>query len=98
MKARLLIPYILIFIAVAAVAPWIGSESISGEKIIQFIQGDRNPEGLIFWYQRIPRVLLALLAGGALAVVGASFQVLFRNPLVEPFTIGISGGGGHRRR
>jgi iron complex transport system permease protein len=51
-----------------------------------------SADAAIFWYQRVPRVLLALLAGGTLAVVGAAFQVLFRNPLVEPYTIGMSGG------
>ncbi len=76
----------------ALLTPWIGAEHISADHVIQYLKGTSNPEGDIFWYQRIPRVLLALLAGGTLAVVGACFQVLFHNPLVEPFTLGISGG------
>jgi len=84
--------YVLLFISVAIITPWIGPESIHPSNVLGFIEGNHNPEGDIFWFQRIPRVLLALLAGGALSVVGASFQVLFRNPLVEPFTLGISGG------
>lgn len=41
---------------------------------------------------RLPRVVLGLLAGGALAVSGAVFQALLRNPLAEPYILGVSGG------
>lgn len=41
---------------------------------------------------RIPRVLMATVAGGTLAIAGAGLQALFRNPLASPLTIGISGG------
>jgi len=41
---------------------------------------------------RIPRVLLAFLAGGGLAGAGMTFQALFRNPLASPFTLGVSSG------
>jgi iron complex transport system permease protein len=41
---------------------------------------------------RLPRVLLGLLVGGGLALSGAVFQALLRNPLAEPFILGISGG------
>lgn len=47
---------------------------------------------VILWNIRLPRVLLAVLIGGALGVSGASLQGLFRNPLVEPGLIGVSGG------
>jgi len=41
---------------------------------------------------RLPRVLLAALAGGGLSVVGAAFQALLRNPLADPYILGVSGG------
>jgi iron complex transport system permease protein len=41
---------------------------------------------------RLPRVVLALLVGGGLALSGSVFQALLRNPLAEPFILGISGG------
>lgn len=41
---------------------------------------------------RLPRVLLALVAGGGLAVAGAVFQALLRNPLAEPYVLGVAGG------
>jgi len=54
-----------------------------------------NPDELsktIFLSIRIPRVLMATIAGGTLALSGAALQALFRNPLASPFTLGISGG------
>ena len=41
---------------------------------------------------RLPRVLLGALAGGGLATTGAAFQALLRNPLAEPYVLGVSGG------
>lgn len=41
---------------------------------------------------RLPRVLLAAVSGAGLAVVGAAFQALLRNPLAEPYVLGVSGG------
>jgi iron complex transport system permease protein len=48
---------------------------------------------MIFFRLRIPRVLLAMIVGASLSAVGAALQALFRNPLAEPFTLGVSGGG-----
>lgn len=92
MNRRALVIFGLIFLAVAILSPWIGSEPLDFTAVWKWLRGDNNPHGSIFWLQRLPRVLLAMLAGGTLALVGASFQVLFRNPLVEPYTLGISGG------
>jgi len=41
---------------------------------------------------RLPRIILAFSVGGALSLAGAILQGIFRNPLVEPYTLGISGG------
>jgi iron complex transport system permease protein len=92
MNLRGLTVYAVLFLLVALLSPWIGPEPIPVNQVIDSLSGVTSPASDIFWLQRIPRVVLALLAGGALAAVGACFQVLFRNPLVEPFTLGISGG------
>ncbi len=47
----------------------------------------------IVWEARLPEVLLALGAGAALGASGASLQGVFRNPLADPFLLGISSGG-----
>lgn len=46
----------------------------------------------IIWHIRLPRILLAAIIGGSLAMVGGAFQGVFRNPLVEPGLIGVSSG------
>ena len=46
----------------------------------------------IVWLLRMPRALLALLVGGGLAIVGAAMQTLVRNPLAEPYILGVSSG------
>lgn len=43
---------------------------------------------------RLPRVIAAMTVGGGLAIAGASYQGVFRNPLVSPFTLGVSAGAG----
>src|SRR6266481_9451687 len=48
----------------------------------------------IVWNLRVPRALLAFLVGGSLGVAGASLQALVRNPLADPFLLGLSGGAG----
>ena len=47
---------------------------------------------MIIWNIRFPRVLLALCVGASLALAGAAFQGLLRNPLADPYTIGVSSG------
>lgn len=54
-----------------------------------------EPESLqsrLFWLARLPRVILALLAGGALASAGVLFQALMRDALATPDTLGVSSG------
>lgn len=48
---------------------------------------------ILFFELRLPRVLLAGILGASLGSVGACLQAFFRNPLAEPFTLGVSGGG-----
>lgn len=55
----------------------------------------QNPESMeysILLNLRLPRVMLAFAVGGALSLSGAILQGIYRNPLVEPYTLGISGG------
>ena len=48
----------------------------------------------IVWQLRLPRAVLAFLVGGALGVSGVALQALVRNPLADPFLLGLSGGAG----
>lgn len=49
-------------------------------------------QALIFWRERFPKTMTAMIAGGALALAGLALQVLFRNPLASPYTLGVASG------
>jgi iron complex transport system permease protein len=51
-----------------------------------------GPAGVILLHVRLPRVLLAFMVGGSLAAVGVGLQALLRNPLADPYVMGISSG------
>ncbi len=53
-----------------------------------------SPHAPIVRELRIPRVLLAFLVGGSLSIAGAALQALLRNPLADPYLLGLSGGAG----
>jgi len=72
-----------------------GSVIISPLEIFKSLagfSGDTTVNNIILEI-RLPRVLLALAIGGGLSVVGAVFQAILRNPLAEPYILGISSGG-----
>lgn len=50
------------------------------------------PQAGVLWLLRLPRVILAVLVGGGLALSGASMQGMFRNPLADPALTGVSSG------
>jgi iron complex transport system permease protein len=73
----------------AALAVLFGAEPVSPGRALADPQSlDRT----ILVEVRLPRVALAALSGGGLSVVGAAFQALLKNPLAEPFVLGVSGG------
>lgn len=76
------------WLATLLVAPLLGSQAID---LGQALSGE-GQAATILWQLRLPRVLLGLLAGAILAGSGCAFQTLFRNPLAEPYTLGVAGG------
>ena len=77
----------VLFFAVLPVALSVGAEKI---RIGPLIDGDAGAR-MIFGV-RAPRVILAALVGAILAMSGATYQTLLRNPLADPFVLGVSGG------
>jgi len=69
-------------------APLVGAARIDYARALAGLSPDRE----ILFYVRLPRVLLAALAGGALGVAGVLFQALLRDALASPYTLGISSG------
>jgi iron complex transport system permease protein len=70
------------------VAPLVGSVPVSWTKAWR----GEAPDADILFTARVPRVLLALLVGGALSVTGLLFQAVLRDSLADPYTLGISSG------
>lgn len=70
------------------VAPFLGQIGISGENLFDATTMDYQ----IFWDLRLPRIVLAFLVGGILALSGLVFQIVFRNPMSTPFTLGVASG------
>ena len=85
-RALALLSAILIFMALLAL--WAGGRKLTPSEI-------RTDEvaRVLFFRLRLPRVIMAALVGSSLAAAGAALQALFRNPLADPATLGVSGGG-----
>ena len=78
-----------ILMSLVVLALSFGEERIS---IVRAFEEPRSLDATILFAARMPRVALAALAGAALAVVGVAFQALLRNPLADPYVLGVSGG------
>lgn len=104
-RNTVLVLVVLIIVAIISLlfGIGIGSTSIAPVTTMQVILS--HLPGLSSWYSvsdtateaivwdiRLPRVILALFIGSALAVAGAALQGLLRNPLAEPYTIGVASG------
>lgn len=70
----------------------IGEIPIPYKRIPQILADKESMEYGVLFYIRIPRTLLGFAIGGSLSLAGAILQGIYRNPLVEPYTLGISGG------
>lgn len=98
MKQRLL-RYTVLFLPVPVIifSLFVGaSENVNFDSVwaLLFSAGDSEPAltGIIVWNIRLPRIVLVFLTGGVLAVSGSAMQAIFRNPLVDPYILGLSSG------
>jgi iron complex transport system permease protein len=86
---------VVILAAVVLGSLLVGAAPVASGAVFDLITG-RGPgqgtERTVVLGIRLPRIAAAVLAGGALAVAGAGFQALTRNPLAEPSILGVSGG------
>ena len=85
----LLSPLVAIVISLST-----GSLDLSWNQLVAILlQGPgNNVEQVIIWQIRFPRALLAGLVGAALSLSGVTFQAVLRNPLADPYLLGVSGG------
>lgn len=93
-RALAMLAALTLLVALAALG--IGATSLNPLHMLRaaLVDGLSPQEQLVLFNLRLPRLVLGLLAGGALAVSGALMQALFRNPLADPGIIGVSPGAG----
>jgi len=88
----------LLFLALAgllamAISVAVGSVALSPLEVLSVFFGNAEPlQQTLVLELRLPRTLSAFATGGLLAVAGALMQVLLRNPLADPYVLGLSGG------
>ncbi|MEU6264708.1 FecCD family ABC transporter permease [Saccharopolyspora shandongensis] len=86
-----------VLLSVLLGAAELGWQRVLAEIVAQ-LTGGASPlserEAAILWQLRVPRVVLGVLVGAALAVSGAAFQGVFRNPLADPYLLGAAAGAG----
>jgi len=86
----LLLVLSLVVAAILAIA--IGTINVPISAIGDALRGDQSTPALVVRSLRIPRVILATLVGAGLGMSGAALQGTMRNPLAEPYLLGVSGG------
>jgi len=89
----ILVGLIGLWLVVALCLPFVGQVRI-GPADVWFGGEPGSLARQVFWQLRVPRLLMAMMAGAALAAAGVAFQAMFRNPLASPFTLGVSSGAG----
>lgn len=92
---------LLLLVISSFLALCMGVMDIPVENIFKILQckllGDPIPDSyrlhsITIWELRLPRIVMSLLAGASLALCGAAFQSIFRNPICDPYILGISSG------
>ena len=85
----------LVLVLLAFGAVMIGPYALTPGQTLAALSGRGDSQAqIVVWNIRLPRVAAAVLVGAALAAAGASYQALFRNPLVSPDILGVSAGAG----
>jgi ABC-type Fe3+-siderophore transport system, permease component len=93
-RIYIIIAVILVMLLIADLL--LGSVILPVKHIFAAITGGEAPQYIrdIILYSRVPKIATALLAGVALSICGLQMQTLFRNPLADPYILGISSGAG----
>ena len=96
LRRLLLVFSLLALMALGAIAIGlsVGSVKISFGNVMAGLFDPAAPSACVIRDLRLPRTLAAFACGGLLALAGALMQVLLRNPLADPYILGISGGAG----
>lgn len=104
LRPNVLIASVLALVAASLVATLVGPVDLDPSSVIRAVvdrlpfvdvaSGLTDTEVAILWELRIPRVVLGGLVGAMLALAGAAYQGVFRNPLADPYLLGVAAGAG----
>ncbi len=102
LRPAVLVVSVLALVVVISVSTLLGAADLGWTRVVAEVwaqlTGGVSPlsaiDAGIVWEVRLPRVILAGLVGAALAMAGAAFQGVFRNPLADPFLLGAAAGAG----
>lgn len=97
-QVKLLLPPLALLL-ICLIACCVGQYSISLNELLgsinHFFSGvDKSDIDTVLWDIRIPRIAVAIIIGAALSMAGATYQGMFRNPLVSPDILGVTAGAG----
>ena len=94
-RRRIVLPILVaVLLLLMLAATMIGIVGFSPASVVDNLWRGLSGEGadVIFWNLRLPRIVLCVLIGAVLSVSGATYQAVFRNPLTDPYVLGISSG------
>ena len=84
--------FLLLLLAAGLLGLVLGPSALSLADVMTALSQDEGAAADIVWRIRVPRIALAALVGACLSVAGVVFQALLRNPLADPYVLGVSGG------
>ncbi len=96
-NARVLLGAVGLWLALLLTLVWgiqIGSMNLSAAEIWDILQGETHPQAVIVWDLRLPRLLLGVCSGAVLSLGGFYMQALIKNPLADPYIMGLTAGAG----
>ena len=94
-EAAILVGLLVVLIAVFLLSLATGSTAVPVRRVLEALLGtspERDAAVTVVESIRVPRSLTAMLAGASLGIAGLQMQTLFKNPLADPFALGISAG------
>ena len=94
-RARYTFGFALLAALLAALILWnlnTGSLHLSPAEVMDILLTRTGENAAIVWEMRLPRLIAAMLLGGALSISGFLLQTFFANPIAGPFVLGISSG------
>ncbi|MDN3449754.1 iron ABC transporter permease [Planococcus sp. APC 3906] len=92
MSKKVIAYFVSLFLLGGAVVLGVTVGTVSISPVVIWNPASDEGAANILWNIRMPRVVLAGLVGAALAIAGAAFQGLLKNPLADPYTLGVSSG------